>query len=168
MTRKHFATVLLASAAFANAAPAAPAATTPVAKAGAPKVEDRIAPIFTDIATDIPMPSKAKSGAKSELAKKLEMIAVVGGSIGLKNKTKKQISSTISKVNNAAANQTQKLDSNGQPVTKTGEPVKDGNGVIQSYGPSVAVMERVKEFEAYDVDPKEDKQGASVRIFRVK
>lgn len=163
-------TALLATAAFANpaATPQTPATGATAGKAGAPKVEDRVAPIFTEIATDIPMPTKAKSGAKSELAKKLAELPV-GGSIGIANKTKKQISSTISKTNNDKDNQRPKLDANGAPVTKTGEPVKDATGVIISYGPAVAVTERVKEFEAFDVDPKDPKQkGASVRIFRVK
>ena len=49
-------TILLTSAAaFANAAGAA--ATAP--KAGAPKAEDRIAPQFTAIRTDIKPPSSA-------------------------------------------------------------------------------------------------------------
>ncbi len=152
---------ILTAAAFANAAPAA----TP-AKAGAPKAEDRVAPIFTTVRTDIPLPTGAKRGAKSELAVKLEALEV-GGSIGLTNKTKKQISSTISKVNNAASNQAQKKDASGNPLTKNGDAIKDATGNIVGHS-QVPDTEKVKEFVAYDTDAKTDPDKATVRIFRVK
>ncbi|AHJ10700.1 hypothetical protein P106B_17 [Rhizobium phage vB_RglS_P106B] len=157
---------LITATAFANGAAAA-VATDANKKAGAPKAEDRVAPVFTTVRTDIKPPVAAKRGAKSELAIKLDELPV-GGSIGLTNKTKKQISSTISKVNNNDANLRQKVDAAGQPVMKTGEAIKDASGAIVGHQPSVPEMEKVKEFAAYDVDPKKDEDKATVRIFRLK
>lgn len=158
-----------AAVAFANGA----AATETVKKSsGAPKAEDRVAPTFTEVRADVALPSGVKRGQKSELAIKLENLGEpVNGvpySIGLTNKTKKQISSTISKLNNAADNQRQKTDANGAPMTKAGDPIKDVHGNIVSNGPAVPVMEKIKEFVAHDVNPKNDPDKATVRIFRVK
>lgn len=159
----------LSTVAFANDAAAS---TASKGKAGAPKAEDRVAPSFGEVRTDIAIPASAKRGTKSELAVKLEALAApVDGkysSIGLTNKTKKQISSQLSKINNADANQRQQIGVDGLPVVKAGEPIKDANGVVVSHGPSVPVMEKVKEFEAHDVDPKTDPDKATVRIFRIK
>lgn len=156
---------VLTATAFATGVAAA--ASTAGKKAGAPKAEDRVVPLFTDIATDIAIPAKSQRGSKSELAERLAKIEVVGHSIGLTNKSKKQISSTLSKVNNAASNLRNVTDANGNTVMKNGEAIKDANGAVIGYS-QIAVTERVKEFEAFDVNPKEDKQGASVRIFRIK
>lgn len=136
-------------------------------KGGAPKAEDRIAAVFAPIRTDLTPPAAAKRGGKSELATKLEELAV-GASIGLVNKTKNQISSTLSKVNNAKENMKNKLDAAGNPIVKAGEPVKDANGVVIGSAPSVPEMERVKEFQAFTVDPKKDPDKAQTRIFRIK
>lgn len=159
----------LSTVAFANDAAAS---TAPKGKAGAPKAEDRVAPSFGEVRADIAIPVSAKRGAKSEIAAKLEALAApVDGkysSIGLTNKTKKQISSQLSKINNADANQRQQIGVDGNPVFKAGEPIKDANGVVVSHGPSTPVMEKVKEFEAHDVDPKTDPDKATVRIFRIK
>lgn len=160
---------LLSAVAFANAAaaPVTPAAGAPAAvkKAGAPKADERVAPIFTAVATDIPLP--AGPAAKSEISKQLEAL-VVDGSIGIKNKTKKQISSQVSKANNAAGNQRPKLDANGVAILKQGAPIKDAAGAIIGYGPGEPETEQVKTFVAHDVDAKEDRDGASVRIWRTK
>lgn len=154
--------ILANSAAFAN--PAAPAAA---GKAGAPKAEDRIAPVFTGVRLDVKPPVSAKRGAKSELADKLAEIPL-NGSIGLTNKTKKQISSTISKVNNHADNMRDKVDAAGVPVMTPGAPLKDANGTVVGNAPATPVKERVKEFAAFDVDAKTDPDKATVRIFRIK
>lgn len=160
-------TAILATA-FANGA-AAPATTNSTAaaakKAGAPKAGDRVVPVFTTVRTDVKPPVAAKRGAKSELAVKLEELPV-GGSIGIQNKTKKQISSTISKVNNATANQQQKKAEDGSLVTRP-EEIRDATGAVVGHK-NVPVMERIKEFEAFDVDKKSDPDGATVRIFRNK
>lgn len=171
MLKTYKTTAMFASAAFANAAaPATTGATgataTAAKKAGAPKAEDRVAPEFTPVRTDILPPVSAKRGVKSPLAAELEKLPA-GGSIGVKNKTKKQVASTVSKLNNADSNKTQKLGADGQPVMVPGAPIKDASGAVVGHGQPVAEMERVKHFEAYDVDPKTDKDGASVRIFRI-
>lgn len=158
---------LLSAAAFANPA-AAPVATPAAAtkKAGAPKAEDRIAPEFTQVRTDIPLPTNSRA-TKSDYAKLLEPLAV-NGSIGVKNKTKKQISSQISKVNNAKDNLAQKTDAAGIVITKNGDPIKDAAGNVIGYQ-QVPEMVQIKEFKAFDIeDPKKDPDGASVRIFRIR
>jgi len=165
MTRKNALFIAATAAAFANpAANQAPAADAK--KAGAPKAEDRVTPVFTAIRTDIAMPASTKRGAKSELAVKMQELTV-GASIGLVNKTKNQISSTLSKVNNAAENVRNKVDADGKPVTQNGEAIKDGAGTIVGYN-QVPVIEKVKEFVAYTVDPKTDPDKAQTRIFRTK
>ncbi len=154
---------LLSAVAFANGnlAPA-----TPVKKAGAPKAEDRVSPEFTEVRTDIAIPTNARA-SKSDYAKLLENLPV-NGSIGIKNKTKKQISSQISKVNNSKDNLVQKTDANGVAITKNGDPIKDAAGNVIGHQ-QVPEMVQVKEFRAFDIaDPKKDPDGASVRIFRVR
>lgn len=138
-----------------------------VKKGGAPKIEDRIAPVFTPITNTIPVPTNARRGSKSELAARMEELEV-GTSFGLINKTKIQISATVSKINNAKENMRQKLDATGQPVFSAGEPVKDASGVVIGHGAPVAEMERIKEFQVFTVDPKTDPEKAQTRIFRVK
>lgn len=157
-------TSLLSAVAFAN--PAAAPAATPAKKAGAPKAEDRIAPVFTEVRTDVAMPTNARA-TKSDYAKLLENLPV-NGSIGIKNKTKKQISSQISKVNNAKDNLAQKTDAAGVVITKNGDPIKDAAGNVIGYQ-QIAEMIQLKEFKAFDIeDPKKDPDGASVRIFRIR
>jgi hypothetical protein len=151
---------VLAATSFANV-------EAPAKKGGAPKAEDRIAPVFTAVKTDIPIPAAAKRGGKSEIAIKLDELPV-NGSIGLVNKTKNQISSTLSKVNNAKENMRQKVDAAGAPVFTPGAPIKDANGAVIGQGQPVAEMERIKEFQAFTVDPKKDPDKAQTRIFRVK
>lgn len=160
--------VSLASvAAFANADAATKPAAASKNKGGAPKAEDRVAPSFTAVRTDVQRPTSKRGGGKSELALKLEELTV-GASIGLTNKTKRQISSTVSKLNNATDNRRPKLDVNGQPVMKQGAPIKNAEGVVTGYGQPVQEFDTVKEFSAFDVDPKSDPDGATVRIFRDK
>ena len=154
---------MTAATAFANAAPAANKS-----KAGAPKAEDRVAPEFTTVRTDIKPPVTARRGAKSPVVEKMHALEVVGASFGLTNKTKRQISATVSKENNRDTNQRPKLDAEGNQITKPGEPVKDANGTVVAQGTPVGVTERVKEWEAHDVDPKTDPDKATVRVFRVK
>ena len=155
---------LLTSAAFANAGAVA---ATSAPRAGAPKAEDRIAPAFTAVRTDVKPPVGVKRGQKSELAIALEALEV-NASIGITNKTKKQISSTISKVNNADTNQTQKKNPDGSFAFTPGAEIKDAAGAVIGHGQPVAVMEKLKEFQAFDVDPKKDPDKATVRIFRIK
>ena len=128
-------------------------------KPGAPKAEDRVTPVFGEVRTDLEIPATAKRGARSELAEKLATLPV-GGSIGIANKTKKQISSAISKMNNAEENM--------KVTTITGEPIKDANGAVVATGPEKTIKERIKEFKAVDTDPKKDPDKATVRVFRVK
>jgi hypothetical protein len=152
------------AAAFAATAPAT---TAKKGKAGAPKAEDRVAPEFTAVRTDIKPPVTARRGAKSPLVEKMHELEI-GASIGLKNKTKRQISATVSKENNRDTNQRPKLGEDGNQITKPGEPVKDANGNVVAQGTPVGVTERIKEWEAHDVDPKTDPDSATVRVFRVK
>lgn len=151
---------LLAATAFAAAAP--------VAKAGAPKAEDRIAPVFTPVVANIPLPiSKRNSGVRSALLMEVDKLEV-NHSLGLTNKTKKQISSMISKHANRKENLRPKLNADGTAAMKPGEPIKDANGVQIGLTQAVAEMEKIKEFEVHDMDPKTDPQKATVRIFRTK
>lgn len=162
---KHSRTVaILAATAFANAAGAAAAKP----KAGAPKADDRIAPVFTAIASaaEIPLPTGARRGAKSPIVEEMNKLEI-GQSIGLTNKTKKQISATVSKANNHESNYRPKVDANGQPVMVPGEPMRDAAGVQIGVTPPKQAMERIKEWEVHEMDPKTDPHKAITRIFRV-
>jgi predicted nucleic acid-binding Zn-ribbon protein len=153
--------ILATSAAYANPAAAA------VKTAGAPKAEDRVAAVFAAVRTDIKPPVSAKRGVKSELAEKL-LALPVDGSIGIANKSKKQISSSISKVNNHESNLTNKIGADGAVLMQPGAALKDANGAIVGNAAATPVKERIKEFAAYDVNAKTDPDNASVRIFRIK
>lgn len=144
---------ILIATAFASGT----AAATPK-KAGAPKAAERVATAFTAVRNDIPMPATVRGG-KSELAEKLATLEV-GQSIGIANKTKAQISSKISKINNAADNV--------REIEVPGEPVTDLNGAVVGYGQPTKRKENIKEFRAFDVDAKSDPDNATVRIFRYK
>lgn len=151
----------LAATAFANA----PAAAS---KGGAPKAEDRIAPVFTAISADVPLPvSKRANGVRSALLVEIEKLEV-GQSVGLTNKTKKQISSMISKFSNRPENLRNKVDGDGNPVMKQGEAIKDANGAVIGHGQPTQEKEKIKEFEVHDMDAKKDPAKATVRIFRTK
>ena len=163
--RSVAAIALLSASAFAN--PAAPGSAPVKAKAGAPKAADRVAPEFTAVSTAFTLPVKSKRGQTSELAKQLEMLEV-GQSVGLKNKTKKQISSTLSKINNAEKNMIQKSNPDGSPAFKNGDAIKDANGAVISYQ-QVPDMISLKEFEAHDrTAADKDEPGVTVRIWRTR
>lgn len=174
MTRviRHSAAIaVLAATAFAN--PAAPAATgaAPVAAKGKPGAKpgaERVAPEFTPVSTAFALPAaKSGRGNKSEIAKQLEPLEV-DQSIGLKNKSKKQISSTLSKINNAESNLVQKTDTNGNKLFKNGDAIKDAAGNVVSYQ-QVPDMVQVKEFVAHDrTAADKDEPGVTVRIWRTR
>lgn len=170
--RNSAAIAVLAATAFAN--PAAPAATgaapaTPVKnKPGAKPGAERVAPEFTPVSAAFALPAATSGrGQKSELAKQLEVLEV-GQSIGLKNKTKKQISSTLSKINNAESNLVQKTDANGNKLFKNGDAIKDAAGNVVSYQ-QAPDMVQVKEFVAHDrTAADKDEPGVTVRIWRTR
>lgn len=166
--RSVAAIALLSASAFANPAAPAAAGSAPVkAKAGAPKAADRVAPEFTAVSAAFTLPVKSKRGQTSELAKQLETLEV-GQSVGLKNKTKKQISSTLSKINNAEKNMIQKSNPDGSPAFKNGDAIKDANGAVISYQ-QVPDMIALKEFEAHDrTAADKDEPGVTVRIWRTR
>lgn len=161
---------VLTATAFANpaAAPAATGAAPVKGKPGAKPGAERVAPEFTPVSTAFALPAaKSGRGQKSELAKQLEVLEV-GQSVGLKNKSKKQISSTLSKINNAESNLSQKTDANGNKLFKNGDAIKDAAGNVVSYQ-QVPDMVQVKEFVAHDrTAADKDEPGVTVRIWRTR
>lgn len=158
--------VALSTAAFASgeAAPVAGSAKPAPKRGGAPKADERVAIAFTGVSTSIPRPVKQTSNVLAEKLAALE----VDQSIGISNKSKKQIASMLSKVNGAADNVRQVVDANGIPQFEVSAPVTDANGAIVTPGKQTPKTEKVRFYEAHDVDPKTDADKASVRIWRVK
>ena len=144
--------------------------TAPAAakKSGAPKAEDRVETIFTASRSDIAAPVVTRrGGSKSALRTALESLEV-GFSVGVSNKTKKQLSTPVSKINTAADNQRPVKDEAGNVVMLPGDPIKDAAGNVVGHQPGKPKTERIREFEIHEVDPKKDPDKVSVRIFRVK
>lgn len=175
--RKLLAATCLASmpVAFANAKPAAAPETSPAAdantvavarKAGAPALADRIAPLIAAPRTDVPLPVKASGtrGAPSPYSEQLSKLEV-GQSIGITNKSKKQLSSVVSVHNRRGM--VHKTDAAGALLFEMTE-MKDANGTKIGETPDTTkpVMIAGKHFVAYDVDPKADPDKATARIFR--
>lgn len=156
------AAVLLAAAGGATGAAAsktnpAPAAETPAADAGV---------VILGIRSDIPVPEvKSKRGSKSKYDfDKLE----VGQSIGVIGRTAKSLNSTINGANRKYSRQ--KLDSStNEPLFEMIE-MKDQAGNVTARVPNKEkpIMEKTREFAAYDADPKTDPDKATARIFRIK
>jgi hypothetical protein len=175
------ATALSMIAAYANAptaakpaaAPQTPATGTPTPAPAEAKKSDRVAPILTPARTDImpPVGVKATRGSKSQYD--FDTLAApvgdakFGGSFGIKNKTAKQISSIVSARNRKESNFKQAVNADGSLKFEQNE-VKDANGVVVGMTNGKPIMEQIKTFVAYDVDPKTDPDGASVRVWRTK
>lgn len=92
-------------------------------------------------------------------------------SFGLTGMDKKGFNSTLFSANGKYKKLVNKVDGEGKPVMKPGPEIKDAAGNVVGHGPStepekIEVIER--EFIAVEVDPKTDKEGASLRIFRIK
>lgn len=160
-----------------NLAMLATAAVMPLAYANAgtadkPKAakpaEDAI--VLTAVSTDIPIPASVARGRASKSPFNFDALTVVGASIGIVGRKggAKSLSSIISNQNRKAENWIDKMDANGNKIMKPGEPIKDANGNVVGTQPATeAERVRVKQFRAFDVDPKTDKDGANVRIFRI-
>lgn len=123
----------------------------------------RVAPVLTAISSDVPMPQVSTRRGNNSIYpfEKLE----VGQSFGILNKTAKNMGSVVTSANKRFM--VDAVDSEGKPIYKTQE-VKAADGTVSK----VPTLEREKApgkvFAAFDVDPKTDPQGASVRVFRTK
>lgn len=131
------------------------------------------------ITSDIPVPAnRPKPGRGGQSVYPFEKLEI-NQSFGIKGKSSKLIASTVSSANKrnmedvmqAATNAdgTPKLDATtGLQVT---EPVMVSQTTKNKDGTTSTAMVKkqrpTKLFVAYPVDPKTDKQGASVRVFRV-
>lgn len=147
--------------AVAPNAPAVAGAATTTTVAGV----EREAPVLATIRTDIPLPTGSKPrGAKS--AYNFDDLPV-GGSIGIGNKTIKQVKSIVSNYNRAKSNYTEKRDDAGNIVFKMQE-IKSQDGVITRVPTQEAETVRVRELSAYEVDATTDPDNVSVRVFRLK
>lgn len=143
---------LAAMQAFANA---------PTAGAPAVKAETK-APVISAVRTDVAMPVKTSNRGSKSLYD-FDALTAAGMSIGVTNKTAKQLSSIISNANRKAM--VQKKDANGALVFKTTE-LKDAAGNVTIMPTTEPEMVKTKEFFAVDTDPKTDPDKATARIFR--
>lgn len=152
---------------MAKPAPAKNEANKPAAaKAASDKVaKPRVAAEVTVISSAVPMPTSARaSGNRSPYPfHDLE----VGGSFGVKNKTKDDLASIVSNQNRHKSNQQQAKNADGSPAFEM-VPMKDANGAVVGMTQGEPKMERIKEWIIADVDPNTDPDGASCRIWRRK
>lgn len=127
--------------------------------------KDRTLPELTSIRTDIALPVGATSARGSKSLYPFDTLTV-NGSFGVKNKTAKQLSTIVSNQNRKASNNVAKKDAEGNVIYKTKRVTGADNTEIEVPTNEPETV-RVKEFRAYDVNPKEDPDGASVRVFRI-
>lgn len=126
----------------------------------------RVASTISAIRVDIPVPTHRSARGSKSIYPFDDL--PVNGSFGVHGRTAKQMASIVSNANRAAKNQQPKKDENGNVIFKTRE-VKDATtGVISHENTNEFVTENIKNFFAVDVNPAEDADGASVRIFRDK
>lgn len=102
----------------------------------------RVAPILTEVTSDVPMPTKRKRGGIASHYN-FDVLTAVGQSFGIANKKAAQISAIVSKENR-------------RHMSVTVDPTD----------PSKTVKTFSKKFEVFDVDPATDPAGATVRVFR--
>lgn len=147
--------------AFASApVPAAPKPATEKRKTGPKAGAERVAPIISEIDTDVPLPTEKSRGNSSYPFDSLE---TPGASFHVANKTAKQMASIVSAANRKRA--TEKRDAAGNVVMKM-VAVKDAEGktIGKTPGDKPEMVNTVK-FEAVDVG-ETDKRGKGVRVFR--
>lgn len=120
-------------------APAAPAAAKTVTVAGVA----REVPEITSVSNAIPIPERSyQRGSKS--AYNFGLLTEIGMSFGVKNKTRAQVSPVVSRENK-------------RNRTDTPDPTQPGK-MISTWS---------ARYEAFDVNPANDPDGAKVRVFRV-
>lgn len=117
---------------------------------------------ITAVRTDIPIPVKVRKAGRGGSSPYPFDTLEIGGSFGVVGKSKKSIGSTVFGANKRNAENVMGAD--GQPLMKRVEK-KDAAGNVTSK--MVNVTKPLKLFEAFDVDPKTDPDGASVRVFRI-
>jgi hypothetical protein len=123
----------------------------------------RIAPKITKISKSVIMPELRRNRRGSKSPYPFDELTEKGQSFGITNKTAKNMASIVSNQNRKAMVQEQ--DENGNPVFKTNE-MKDAEGNITLVPTEKPKMIATKHFFAIDVEPNEDKDKATVRIFR--
>lgn len=141
------------------------AAKTKTAPATTTTAATRVAPELTAISTAVPMPEPTTSRRGSKSPYPFDALTAVGMSFGIKNKTAKNMGSIISNQNRKAM--VEKKDADGNTVFKTNE-MKDAEGNVTRVPTTEPEMVATKHFFAVDCDPKNDPDGASVRVFRDK
>lgn len=142
--------------------PAAPAQPAPTANGNDAKRTYESAQL-TGISADVPMPAnmgKSNRGGRSLYPfDDLE----VGQSFGVRNKTQKQLASTVSGA--TKRHRVEVKDANGNTVFKTTD-VKQADGSVVKQPTLDPQTQPGRIFVSADVDPKTDPDGASVRVWR--
>lgn len=145
-----------------------PADNTPTA--GAPATimvagKVREVPVITGIRSDISIPvAISNRGAKSLY--NFDTLEI-GQSIGVKNKTAKQLASVVSNFNRSAGNREVIKNPDGSTVFKM-QDLTDANGVVTKVPTTEPETRAIKEIAVFNVDPAKDPDGATARVFRIK
>lgn len=145
----------------AGDAPAAPKPATAARGRTGPKPgSERVAPVISEIDSDVPLPAQKSRGNSSY---PFDSLAAPGQSFHVANKTAKQLSSIVSAANRKRA--VEKRDVNGAIVMKTVK-IKDADGkTIGTQPGDKPEMVNTVVFEAVDVGA-DDKRGKGARVFR--
>lgn len=101
----------------------------------------RVAPELAEVRVDVAMPQKRRGGMASHYD--FDSLTAVGASFGIKNKSASQISSIVSKENRRYMSET-----------------------VDPTNPAKKVKTFAKKFDVFDVDAKNDPDGAKCRVFR--
>lgn len=103
--------------------------------------KEREAPVISAVRNDIAIPQRTRSGG-GKSAYDFSVLTAVGQSIGIVNKTKENVAALVARTNR-------------KNCTETTDPVT--GKVNKTYS---------AKYEAFEVDPKTDPDGAKVRVFR--
>jgi hypothetical protein len=144
--------------AFANAAAEAPKGGAKGGKSNLP------APEITTVSSAVTMPVKV-SNRGSATAYPFAALTTVGMSFGIKNRSRKNMTSIVSNANRKALVPANNAD--GSPKFKTKE-LTGGDGTKTVVPTDEREMVASAHYVAVDVDAKTDPDGASVRVFRDK
>lgn len=126
--------------------------TTPTPAATKPRVE----PVLTTVvaAGTITLP-KVETNRGSKSAYDFASLTEVGAMLGVKNKTKAELTSVITNANNKA--KVKRVDATGKPVFKMNE-IKDAVGNITQVPTSEQEIDVTAHYYALDVTPEITKQ----------
>ena len=139
--------------------PAANDTPKPAADADKPRV--------TAVSLDIPLPTRSGNARGSKSLFDFSVLTQVGASIGIFGKTVKQMNSIVRNFNTKSDNREAVTDANGAPTYEMTE-IKAADGSVVNRVPDTTkpITRPIVELIVTATDPKKDRDGAPLRVFR--